>query len=106
MNVTARCGHHPMSPGGFPRSSASLQYSTRRTASCSTALVPKSNAASAPPAPSSQSHVAWRIGSWHRARTPPSSHDASGQNSATLSAEGPVVRSTYSFANRAAYPLA
>ena len=55
--VTARWGHQPIRPGGLPSLSLNRQSSFLATASCSTALVAKSNAAVEPFARSSQSHM-------------------------------------------------
>ena len=104
--VTARWGHQPISPGGLPSASLRRQSSFLATASCSTALVAKSNAAVDAFARSSQSHMLWRIGFWSNASRPSGSQLASGQNSATFIAPAPTVLSTYSFTKAAPYPLA
>lgn len=55
MKVTAREGHHPISPGFLPSASRRRQYSVFFTASFRMPLVVKSKAAT-PPALSIQSH--------------------------------------------------
>lgn len=64
MNVTARLGHHPITPGGFPFTSLSLQYSRRSSAAWRMPFVVTSKAPAVPPAALIQLTMRWRWASW------------------------------------------